>query len=176
MASVEVALRYVLGKEGGLSDHPKDRGGRTMFGVTQAALDDARKARKGAGYPEKVDGLTREQACDIYEKDYLPKGWGKLNDQRVATWVLDIAVNSGLERAITILQRSLCSAGSPVVVDGKFGPKTIYATNAVDADTLLGAMKNQRIAFYRHIVEKHPDQREFLAGWLNRANDIPKEV
>ena len=176
MADLRKALDYVLGWEGGLSDHPSDHGGKTNLGITQAALDAARKARPKAGYPKDVADLSTEQAVDIYSRDYVPKGWDGILDQAVATVYLDMAVNSGPGRATTLLQRALCATGNPVNVDGSFGPKTLAALNAADPSQLIGAYQQQRVAFYTHLVDSDPTQAVFLRGWLRRANNIPVEV
>ena len=176
MASVEKALEFVFKQEGGFSDHPADKGGRTKYGVTQATLDAARAKRSDAKYPKDVANLTKEQAVDIYTKDYLPDGFDDIKSQRIGTVILDMSVNSGLGRSATLTQRALCAIGSTVAVDGSFGPKSLAAVNASDPDALFGAIRNQRVAFYHHIVERDPSQSVFLKGWMNRANDVPPEA
>ena len=172
MASIEAALKRIARWEGGFSDHVNDKGGRTKHGVTEVALARARKARPRAGYPADVADLTLKQAHEIFELDYAPKGWAKIEDQTVATLLLDVCINSGPERGVTLLQRALCSGGSPVAVDGKFGPKTLAAVNASNPEALRMALYRQRAAFYQQIVASDPTQRVFLGGWMNRLNDL----
>lgn len=176
MADLKQALDFVFGNEGGFVDNPADHGGATNLGVTQATLDAARKARPKAGYPKSVKDLTRDQAIDIYAKDYAPKGWDDITDQAVATVLLDMAINSGQSRAVTLMQRALCAIGGQVGVDGSFGPATLAAINAAEPHALLGAFRQQRVAFYHHLVDANPTQAVFLKGWLRRADAIPMEA
>ena len=62
------ALSFVLGNEGGLSDHPADRGGATNLGITAGTLARARMA----GIVGTADGraLTRDEAARIYKVLY----------------------------------------------------------------------------------------------------------
>ena len=53
------AVERVLAREGGYSDNPADRGGRTNFGISSGAYPDL-----------DVSKLTREQAKEIYKRDY----------------------------------------------------------------------------------------------------------
>ncbi len=53
----------ILGKEGGYVDHPDDKGGPTMWGITQ-------NTARAHGYRGDMRDLTREQALMILEGDY----------------------------------------------------------------------------------------------------------
>lgn len=46
MEGLDQALEWLLEEEGGWSNHPADRGGKTMFGITQATYDQWRKQKK----------------------------------------------------------------------------------------------------------------------------------
>ena len=68
----------------------------------------------------------------------------------------------------------------PLAVDGACGPRTSLA--AADAeramgDWLLAALVEERRNFYLALVERRPEQRVFLDGWLNRLAefDVPME-
>lgn len=44
----ETVMQMVFGSEGGFSNHPKDKGGRTNYGVTQATYNGWRKKKRVA--------------------------------------------------------------------------------------------------------------------------------
>jgi lysozyme family protein len=59
MSEFERALQRVLAHEGGFSNHPKDPGGATMKGVTQATYD---AWRKSEGLPPQSVKLISSQS------------------------------------------------------------------------------------------------------------------
>jgi lysozyme family protein len=165
VADFLAALPWVLRHEGGFSDHPEDKGGPTNLGITQRTLDDAR--RRDASLPTWVGDLTQAQAQGIYRAIYwLFEG---VSDQRVATKLLDMAVNLGPVRAVMLCQRAL---GGEVALDGRWGPKTETAVNA--APGILQALCLEQEAFYRRIVERDSSQAMFLKGWVRRAQEVPE--
>src|SRR3546814_13946841 len=56
-------IEATIGKEGGYSNHPADKGGPTMWGITE------RVARKN-GYTGDMRNLQREKAVANYRKEY----------------------------------------------------------------------------------------------------------
>jgi lysozyme family protein len=175
-SAVEQMIDDVIRREGGFVDHPLDRGGPTNFGITQATLS------RHLGRPASVDEvrrLSRNLAREIYRRGYFEgPGIGRLPD-RVQPFVFDAAVNHGPGQAVRFVQRVCNGAGfGPLVVDGACGPRTSLA--AADAeramgDWLLAALVEERRNFYLALVERRPEQRVFLKGWLNRLAefDVP---
>jgi lysozyme family protein len=173
MASVMKALAFVFPNEGGYVNDPRDNGGPTKYGITHKTLAAARKKRPKAGYPVDVRDLTMDQAAHIYENDFVPDGFDKIESQQVGTVLFDMGVNAGPDTAEVLMQRALCAAGSPVVVDGKIGPRTLAAINGTDTGKLLAAFVNQRRAYYQHCIEKDPENECFRKNWMHRAGLIP---
>lgn len=174
----ESALAFVLGSEGGYSNHPADRGGATNLGVTQSTLERAR--REGVtGLPDDVKDLRREQASEIYYALYwLPSKADKMPEP-LCTLHFDAAVNHGVGGAGKLLQKTLNNyaqkAGLDVCVDvdGAVGPKTLSALcQCLDlkgnVSLICEIYCNEREAYYKAIVENNPSQTKFLRGWLNR--------
>lgn len=165
MADFDAALQKVLGHEGGYVNDPRDRGGKTRYGVTEAV------ARKH-GYQGAMSRLPLETAKAIYRKDYwTPFGLDEIPDQRIAYFLFDVAVNHGGGGMARIAQRAV-SHRRPVSVDGRWGPatKTAVVELAVGyPENLLGALKVERGRFYLSLVEKNPSQGAFLWGWLKRC-------
>lgn len=135
----------IIDREGGLSDHPSDKGGLTKFGISQRAYPDLN-----------IPALTRAQAQALYIKDYIRAyKLHELSNVQNAEILADAFVNGfPLKR----LQRLL-----RVTPDGTIGPQTLRAMDTVSAKQLL----DWRLDWYVQIVG-HP----FLAGWVNRLRKL----
>ena len=153
------AVEVVLDHEGGYVNDPRDPGGETKYGITKRS------------YPElTIAALTREDAIAIYYRDFYSKyGYGRLNDEAVATKVFDMAVNMGPETAHRLLQEALVFLGYDIAVDGIIGPQTIGAANRADPGRLLRVLRWKAAERYFRLVEQRPQSRAFLLGWLRRA-------
>ena len=88
------AILHTLELEGGYVDHPDDPGGETNFGISKRS------------YPHlDIRNLTREQAIQIYVRDYWDQIPADLPDG--LRWMaFDSAVNHGVERALGWLSAS----------------------------------------------------------------------
>lgn len=153
MSPFDTALAFTLQWEGGLVDHPNDPGGLTNFGISQRA------------YPAlDIRNLTREQAADIYLRDYWQKGHCDRLSALIAIAHFDAAVNCGHVQAAKLLQRAI-----DVDDDGAIGPRTLAAARIADPlKAALGAIK-QRDRYYTRLVEAKPKYGTFLKGWLRRT-------
>lgn len=167
MASFDDALAFVLPHEGGWSDNPNDPGGPTNHGITLRTA----QLRLGISSPEELKEITPQQVADIYRADYWR--FGAVTDQRIASKLLDLAVNLGLKTAVMIAQRALGAVGDAVMVDGVWGPATQKAANSVDAAELLEALCKAAAAHYEGLASANPRLAVFLHGWIARAYDIP---
>lgn len=170
--SFQSALDTVLGHECGYSNHPSDRGGATMFGVTQAVYDKFRAANNSPRQP--VKEIQRPEVWAIYRDMYwLPAGCDKLPD-RLAMVQFDTAVNHGVSRAVRLLQEVVA-----VPVDGLFGKITEHAVRDVlemGEDHLIRDYLSAREDLYDEIVERNPSQAVFLRGWKNRIAKLRNET
>lgn len=157
MAEFEPAVELVLSHEGGYVNDASDHGGETKYGISKAQ------------YPSlDIANLTLDQAKAIYQRDYWI--YGGLLDQGLANKMLDLAVWLGIRRANRMLQQALGACGRIVVCDGKLGPITLNAANAIPADQLLSTLKQEVAEFLYHLVASDPSQNRFFDGWMNRAN------
>jgi lysozyme family protein len=143
-----------------------DRGGVTKFGIDQRA------------HPHiNIRGLDYYQAAEIYRDnewtrcrcDDLPGGYD------IA--VFDIAVLSGCGEAVLLLQRALNHAGTePSLKEDCFiGPKTISAAHRGGAAGLERLLQ-QRENLFHAIVERHPGDKKFLPGWMERNQDLAAQI
>src|SRR3546814_15941930 len=68
--TIESMIETTIGKEGRYSNHPADRGGETMWGITE------RVARRH-GYTGPMRALPRAKAVAIYRQEYaIDPGFG----------------------------------------------------------------------------------------------------
>jgi lysozyme family protein len=77
-----------------------------------------------------------------------------------------------LQRAIN----DLLPTDKWVTVDGKLGRQTLIATKTLDPHKLALRLCDRREEKYYAIVRANPTQRKFLKGWLNRLNDLRREI
>lgn len=174
-------LAVVFASEGGYSDHPNDRGGKTMMGITEGTLNSAYKS--GIVGHNDVKKLTRAEAEKIYDKRF----WGP-SKSNIMPWPLnllnfDMAVNHGIGGGGKILQRAInvILVDSPIKVDGSIGNETLAALKACTSNdehmalfcTILLDMREKR---FGEIVHSNPSQKAFLKGWLNRVSKLRKIV
>ena len=155
------SLAQVLKYEGGKVDYPRDPGGRTAYGVTQATYDAWRKKQN---LPT-VDVFTISQAdvAAIYRQEYWDRISGDNLPAGVDFAVFDYAVNSGVSRAAKALQGVV-----GVAQDGQIGPATIAATKAYVAM----AVTDQRLAFMKSLSI----WSTFGKGWSARIADVKAQI
>lgn len=146
------AFSRLIGFEGGYSNHALDRGGSTMWGVTE------RVAREN-GYAGEMRDLPLDTAKAIYRKLY----WDacKCDDlpDRLNFLVFDAAVNSGVSQSIKWLQRAL-----KVQDDGVLGPVTMKAASESIDPMLPARLLGHRLQFMASL----PQWPGFSRGWSNR--------
>ena len=158
-------LDFIIAKEGGYVNHPNDPGGETKFGISKRS------------YPTlDIKNLTREQAAEIYKRDYFDKVKGDQLPFWLGLMVADFAVNAGVKTSVKLLQKTLVDSGCPLDTDGIFGNATLNAALAVHfsgKDKILRFIKNlsvSRYDYYFGLCQKKPELNVFLKGWLARTD------
>lgn len=161
--------------EGGESNHKSDRGGHTMYGVTESVA-------RANGYDGAMSDLTIQMARAIAKKHY----WDILRLDDVAKISLPIAeelfdtgYNMGVGIAGRFFQRLLESLNRQgrdypdITVDGLVGPMTLYSFKAYmlrrgrDGERVMMAGLNAlQGARYVDITDWREEQEDFLFGWL----------
>ena len=133
---------------------PGDTGGRTRYGIDQAS------------HPSiNVGALSLADAANLYNREvwapvdaeHLPYGYGE--------GLADVRVNGG--NGPVFLQQGLNDLGAGLVVDGHLGPKSRAAMLKYGSEG-VHAFLNHRDAYFRYLAANHPNDRQFLAGWLDR--------
>lgn len=153
----DVAMGCIFKWEGGLSDHPKDPGGITKYGICLRSYP--RLGRDG------IIALTKDDAKEIYRKDYWPTVPEWLQDTHGATCIvlMDCAVNQGPSFARNAIQRA-CGAAD----DGIIGPETKRKALAVPDLELANSLCVQRALHYASLRTFDT----FGKGWMNRLFDV----
>lgn len=160
----ERAVEKTLASEGLLSDHPRDSGGLTKYGIAQRH------------HPEvNVLTLTLEQAKAIYKAKYWDMlQCDRLRSARIAEELFDTAVNCGNGRAVLFMQKAYNllrrrAIDEELKEDGAIGPKTLRCVNTFSGlyeNALYRAMNYFQAAHYERIGS--PD---FMRGWFGRRLD-----
>jgi lysozyme family protein len=145
------AFARTISHEGGYTAGKGDLGGETKFGISHRA------------YPTlDIPSLTLEDARAIYLRDYWgPAGCDAVPDGIKAD-LFDTAVNSGVSRAVKLLQRAVGEAE-----DGILGPRTLQSINAMSAPRLVAWFNGARLAFMAGLAV----WPTFSRGWALRIAD-----
>lgn len=173
--SVDSIIDELIGREGGFSDHPSDRGGATRWGITE-------QVARAFGYGGAMRSLPRERAVEIYRARYWTQP--RFNEvmlilPAVAIELFDIAVNMGPSVAVRFLQRALnvLNRGGrswpDLTVDGQIGAMTLDALRRFEQSrgrqaeaVLLRCLDGQQLVRYLEITEARPANEDFFFGWV----------
>lgn len=179
MSLFDQRIQVIVAAEGGYVNHPDDRGGATIYGITTATA-------QAFGYRGAMQQMTRDQAIAIYRERYWAQpGFDKIEpiDPPVSIRLLDIGITSGPTVGVKFLQRALNSLNKQaslypdIARDGVAGAitraamsKFLSARGAGGRAVLLGMIAAQQSQFYLEIAEGRPANESFEYGWqLNRA-------
>lgn len=163
MADFIPAYESMIRNEGGYKLHnvAGDRGGLTYAGIAR------NRWPRWPGW----SAIDRNEipTTDLVRDFYLVNFWmavrgDDITDQRIARSLFDFAVNAGPVTAIKLAQ--IVAGTTP---DGKLGPKTLAALNAMDGEKFVLAYALAKVARYRDIVTNDRSQMKFIIGWLNRT-------
>jgi len=142
------AFERLIGHEGGYVNDSRDPGGETKFGISRRS------------YPgEVIRTMTLDRAKAIYLRDYWgPAGCDTVPDA-VKFDLFDMAVNSGVERAVQTLQRAV-----GVDDDGKLGPITLQAVASMPGLRFVARFNGHRLQFMSSLST----WPSFGRGWCRR--------
>lgn len=182
MANYLHLVPFIKKAEGGLSKNPADAastnpvpdgsGYHTNVGVTWSTW--CSMFGSDAGSIQRFYAMSDEDFGAILKKLYWDPILGdQINSQRTADMILDWNYNSGRFYSSADTQDILIhSFGQHIGEDGKFGPATIAAINAVDEPTLYQDLIDRRLQFFEQCVTAHPTNSVFLQGWKNRISAL----
>ena len=161
MIGFDEVFTRLIGHEGGFSDDPKDPGNWTGGRPGVGKLLGTKYGIAANTYPDlDIKALTLEQAKAIYRRDW----WDKIHADQlpgaVAFQLWDFAVNAGIARAVISLQRAV-----GVADDGKLGPRTLAAVNAMPVPDVLARFNAERLEFYASLST----WPTYGKGWARRV-------
>lgn len=163
-ANFDKCLEKLLVHEGGYVNHPDDPGGTTNLGVTQKTWEE------WVGHPvtdKEMRNLTPLMVKPLYKRKY----WDACRCDDLVSGVdyavFDIAVNSGVGRAIKLLQSSV--GATP---DGGYGPITAALVKKAEQDParLIELLCAKRLEF----LESLKAFPVFGKGWSRRVAEVKK--
>ena len=166
----------LIGREGAYANHPSDRGGETMWGMTIAT------ARR-YGYRGPMRDMPRKEAFRIATERFLiePHIIDVIpHSLPIAEELFDTGVNMGVSWPGIFLQRSLNALNrrgrdyANVRIDGDIGPATLRALAAYlkfrrgqDGEAvLLRALNILQGDRYFDITPEDDQNEDFFFGWL----------
>lgn len=160
-ANYKPSLSLTLSHEGGYVNHPKDPGGATNQGVTQAVYDAYRKVH---GQPlRSVKHIIASEVEEIYRKQYWRRARGDDLPCGLDYAVFDFAVNSGVARAVRYLQR-LVGVNDDAVI-GDITLAAVFKAAEKDEELLIANYCSNRMAFLRSLGTF----ATFGKGWTRRV-------
>lgn len=160
-STYDICLPLLLAHEGGYTNHPRDPGGPTNFGIT---IFDYRKYVKPGATAADVRAMTVGEAKQIYRARYwdaqrcdeLPAGLDYA--------VFDYGVNSGIGRSTKVLGRLLGLSDR----SGALSNDVIAAARTADVAALVTKICDERLHFLR-ALRTWP---VFGAGWGRRVAEV----
>jgi len=164
-SNFEHCLKLLLKHEGGFVNHPSDPGGMTNLGVTAAVWE------QWVGHPvneKQMKNLTPELVAPLYRRKY----WDACRADELISGldycVFDVAVNSGVGRAVKFLQTCV-----GVTADGGFGPVTMAAVKKAEENgaSLIEEYCDARLQFLKSL-KTWP---VFGRGWERRVSEVETE-
>ena len=143
----QTAVEFVLEREGGYSDDPRDRGGETNFGIDKESHPDV-----------DIKALTRDGAIAIYRTSYWQAAKCDQLPAGLAVMHFDAAVNQGAGAAAHMLQQAI-----GVKADGVIGPATLAAAAKAGPGALT-----EYAALRGHRYSETVGEDRYGLGWMRR--------
>ena len=161
MDNFDRAFQIIVGEEAGYVNNPDDPGGETNWGVTAQTLKAA--IAQGLLPPTTtVKTLTQDQAKIVYRALY----WNPIKGDQIAyplcVFVMDSAINQGVQPAIKMMQRALNRAQ-----DGVLGHDTM---DAAAKATPWHSARFMTFRDYRYHSTRNFDK--FGEGWITRLFEV----
>lgn len=151
------AMVPVFKREGRYDNDADDAGGETCWGVARNSNPDwpgwevVDEAKLNNIPIESLDAKLQKLAGDLYEAKYwIPAGCDKIDDQRCAEYVFDVAVNHGVSVAVALW----ADHDKPLLPFGEI---------------VMLRLILRRIIRYVKIVAKDPVKLKYFHGWIVRA-------
>ena len=176
MSNFDTIVLNTLKSEGSeFTNDPNDRGGPTRWGITQHDLAQFRGHSVSA---DDVKNMTVDEAKTIYKTKYWdPCNLDAITSYKKALIIFDQGVLCGTGTAAKRAQ-SACNAHlvPGLIVDGVIGPKSLKAINEMDEKLFCLEFLFLTQHYFLGIILNNPTQTVFMRGWLNRSQNLMKDV
>jgi lysozyme family protein len=165
MQLFDTCFALLIGHEGAFQDDPKDPGNWTGG---DCGLGECRGTKWGISartYPDlDIAGLSLDAARGLYARDFWRASGADRLPPPLALLAFDVAVHSGADRAVRLLQRSVKAKE-----DGVLGPQTMGAVDRAlihggGLDALCAEFLAQRTVFASDLR----NWRHNRLGWMRR--------
>lgn len=188
MGILDKLIDDIIVREGGYVNNPKDKGGPTRYGITEAV------ARKN-GWKGDMRELPRDFAVDVLRNIYIVHpGFDKVAELSpiIAFELVDTYVNMGagnkatkdgpifwLQAWLNVFNREQKDYAD-IDVDGVVGDDVITSLRGylrkrgVDgAQNMAKALNGEQTGRYRRLCEARQANEEFAYGWIKNRVELP---
>lgn len=171
-----VFLPTLYNHEGGYQNKTSDSGNYVdgiLIGTNHGISAPVLKAYLGrTPTVEEMKNLSKETATEIYKKNY----WSsirvpEINDKYVAIQYADMYVNSG-GNAVKIMKRALNNLGYSITISFAINDSFVESINSANPVRLHQEYKDERIEYYKELIDANPSMKEWEKGWVKRANSF----
>lgn len=161
------AFEHLIINEGGFSDDPLDKGGKTIYGIASKFHPET----FNLVYSLHKDG-KKELALDVAKKFYKKEFWDdryeSIQDSSLAFKLFDLGVNMSPKKSVKFLQQT-CNRilqKKQLNEDGVFGDETLYYVNRIGKETLYKEYVLTAESYYKKLWNFF----KFGKGWLRRLD------
>lgn len=190
MAQFSISYRKTMRIEGGYANNPDDHGGETWRGIARKRhaewpgwkIVDSHKTESDFPNNLSVDPELNNLVVRFYHDEFwVPLKADSISEQSIADELFDTAVNTGINPAVTFLQKSLNVLNrnqklyKDIKVDGVIGSATIGALSVyltTDTVDLLFKFMNTHQGCYYLSLMLDPSQEVFARGWFSRVTFV----
>ena len=171
----DALIEDIIDREGDYANHPKDRGGATRWGITEAVA-------RAYGYRGDMRIFPRDEATALYRRIYWTRpGFDRIGEvsPQIATELFDTGVNMGPGVAVSFLQRALSALNrgasdyADIAPGVRIDDATVAALTAYFARraphgerVLMKALEALQGERYLDLAQRRPANEAFLYGWL----------
>ncbi len=163
-----VSLEGTLAQWAANPSNRYDRGGRCNFGITERTYKAHARAVGLSPTREAFEALTPDQAMLIGEVM-----WRESRSHRIANPGVALVVGDwfwGSYRTAWVrVKNALRDMGYAVSEGGRLDERTLAILNSAPPAELIDRLTAARLRHHQEIVERHPEQARFLAGWQRRT-------
>lgn len=170
-----------------------DKGGATKYGVSLRFLQGLPLADGDLNHDGRITwkdvySMTKDQALDIFWKYFGTPLFVGAWPTPLAAALLDTGVNCGRGMAVKWAQDAFnaglptfCPGGTPLLVDGGFGPKTRAALCTAcrvpgfpggDRQLAAGIISRRKAHYARLNASGDPDYTTNYQGWMHRVASL----